>query len=918
MRSKRSRKPAVGALLLALGAAGCSAGSAVAPAGAGEAPGPTPDAPPSPDLDLVRYVDPFIGTDDSTSPHPVPGGAGGSTYPGAVAPFGMVQLSPDTPTASPSGYRFGDAQLEHFSLTHLNGAGCPNDEDLPILPVVGALAASPGTGWSSYLSPYDKRTELASPGYYRVELQRYGVRAELTATARTGFARFTYPATREARVLVHTGRSATGVRPGSLELVAPNMLRGSVTAGGFCGSSKTFQLHFAVAFDRPFTGSGTWLGSAITPGATSVSGAPSGGYVTFDTTTDPTVRMKIGLSYVSVANALANLEAESPGWDFDAVRARTAADWNRVLNRIQVTGGSEVDLKKFYTALYRVFSNPNVASDVNGEYMGFDGVVRRASRPTYQNFSGWDIIRSWTHLVAAVAPEAPDIIASMVQDGVEGGLLPFWSHQSVETNVMVGDPGTVNVANAYAMGVRGFDAQAALALMKRSADDPEHTHRWALSDWKALHHAGNAAVSLEYAMADFALAQFARALGDGAAHQQYLERSGYWKESWNPGTGYLQPRVAQPAPGANAARLYEVQVFGPAAPATNLALGGSATASGACSPNEGPEKAINGTWTGGTSDKWCDNSSAQKWWRADLGAVFSLSRVVLRHAGAGGEAPAWNTREFTLEVSTDGAGWTTVAAVAGNSADVSTHDFAAVSARYLRLRITGAIQSLPLGAWDCQPFDPASECGFIEGNAAQYVWMVPHDLEGLLGKMGGHAAAVERLDALFTELNAGTKRPYFYIGNEPEHGTPWTYNFARAPWKTQDVVRRIIDLEFGTGPGGLPGNDDLGATSAWLVWAYLGLYPMIPGTDVLVLNGPYFPSATVRLANGKVLTIDAAGASAGAPYVQSLKVNGAATTRSWLEFADLAGGAKVELTMGGAANRAWGSAAADVPPSFGP
>jgi putative alpha-1,2-mannosidase len=191
-------------------------------------------------------------------------------------------------------------------------------------------------------------------------------------------------------------------------------------------------------------------------------------------------------------------------------------------------------------------------------------------------------------------------------------------------------------------------------------------------------------------------------------------------------------------------------------------------------------------------------------------------------------------------------------------------------------------------------------------------------MEGLLTLMGGHAAAVARLDDLFTELNAGTNRPYFYIGNEPEHGTPWTYSFAGAPWQTSEVVRRIVDEEFDTSPGGLPGNDDLGATSAWLVWVYLGMYPVIPGTDVLVIHGPYFPSATLRLANGSTLTIDADGAGPGAPYVRGLRVDGAPTTRSWLRFGEVSGGAALDFEMGPAPDRDWGSGAADLPPSFGP
>jgi putative alpha-1,2-mannosidase len=863
----------------------------------------------------IDHVDPFIGTDDSSSSSPVPGGAGGSTYPGAVVPFGMVQISPDTPTASPSGYRYGDGQISQFSLTHFDGAGCPNNTDLPFLPVPAAVTASPAANWAAFRVEYDKATEKASPGFYHVKLLN-GVEVDLTATTRTGMAKIQYPAGSPASFVLHAGRSATGNRGGSVEIVGTDRIRGSAMAGGFCGSSMTYTIFFAAQFDTPFSTSGTWLGNSLTPASTTASGVRAGAFASFGKTT---VQVKIGLSFVSIENAEANLAAENPGWDFNAIRTAAATQWNKTLSRIEVSGGSDADLKKFYTALYHVFQSPNVASDVNGQYMGFDGVVHTADWTVYQNYSGWDIIRSWTHLVSAIAPEAPDIIRSMVNDGAQGGLLPFWTQQSVETHVMVGDPGTVNVANAYAMGVRGFDTATALALMLKSATDPnpDNTQRGDLANWLSLHYVDNGAVTLEYAMADFAISQFAGALGDTATRDAFTLRGDYWKNGWNPADGLIEPRVTAPSPGANAARIYEVQVFSPDAPNVNIAMGGTATASAMCNANENPSKAINGTWTGGNADKWCDNSSAMKWWQLDLGAAKDIGTVVIFHAGAGGELTDWNTQDFTLSVSNDGTTFTVVDTVTANTSDVTTHKLNAVNARFLRLDIVHAIHTGTIGDYMCQPLDVASNCGFIEGNAAQYVWMVPQNMEGLFTMMGGHDTAIARLDMLFRQLNAGINRPYFYIGNEPEHGTPWTYNFAQAPWKTQSTVRRVVDEAFTTNAGGLPGNDDLGATSSWLVWAYLGMYPMIPGTDVLVLHGPQFASIALHLANGNTVTIEGAGGGApGAHFIQGLNVNGTATTRSWLRFSDIAGGAKLQFKMSTTANQSWGSAAADVPPSF--
>ncbi|NJC71737.1 alpha-mannosidase [Planosporangium thailandense] len=713
---------------------------------------------------VTPYINPFIGTDDSNSPDPVGGGAGGSTYPGAVVPFGMVQFSPDTPTASPSGYRDRDRTIEEFSLTHFDGAGCPNNEDLGILPVTGDLGGSPGANWTSYASGYTKANEAASPGYYRNRLDRYATTVELTATTRTGMAKLTYPNTTSARVLVNTSRSATGNRRGDLTING-SQLTGSVTAGGFCGSSKTYKIYFAIRFDRAPTGSGTWQGGAVSPGSASVSGVDTGGYVTFDTSTNPTVTMTVALSYVSAANATANLAAENPGFDFTGVRAGADAAWNAALSRVQVSGGDPADLQKFYTALYHVMQSPNVASDINGQYMGFDNAVHTAGHPVYQNYSGWDIYRSWAALMAFVAPDVmTDVVRSMVLDGQQGGLLPKWSQATNEDFIMTGDPGPIIVASAYAFGVRGFDTAAALALMRKSAaggTTQGKAIRGRESGYESKHFiAEDPSDSLEYSASDFAIAQFAHALGDTGTYQAAMARAQWWRNVFNPESGYIHPRHAD------------------------------------------------GTWP-----------------------------------------------------------------------------------------------------W---PLDPASPSGYTEGNASQYTWMVPYNLGGLIDAMGGAPTAIQRLDHHFTQLNGGLSRPYFYIGNEPEHGVPWVYNFAGDPAGTSAAVRRVMTESFTTGAGGLPGNDDLGATSAWYVWAALGMYPATPGADTLALHGPQFPEIVIRRPGGDVRIT---GGSATAPYVRGLSVNGVPTSHNYLRYGDVANGVTLAYTMGGTPGD-WGTGDGDVPPSF--
>ncbi|MET0492265.1 MAG: GH92 family glycosyl hydrolase [Actinoplanes sp.] len=713
------------------------------------------------DVDLVQYVNPFVGTDDSNSPNPVGGGAGGSTFPGATVPFGMTQFSPDTPTASPSGYRDRDRTIESFSLTHFNGAGCPNNEDIPILPITGAIGSSPGSAWTSYASAYTKTNEVAAPGYYKNRLDKYGVDAELSATKRTGALRLTYPAGTTARVLINASRSATGDRDGNLT-ISGNRVYGEHTAGGFCGG-QTFKMYYSILFDRTPTGFGTFKAGTVSAGSATTSGTSTGGYVTFDTTSNAVVNATVGISFVSVANAQNNATAEAAA--FATVRSNASAAWNTALNRIQVSGGSTTDLQKFYTALYHVLQNPNLSSDTNGEYRGFDQAVHTASHPIYQNYSGWDIYRSWASLVALIAPDVMnDIVKSMILDGQQGGVLPKWSHQSVDDFVMPGDPGPIIVASAYAFGARSFDTAAALTLMKKSGNGGVQ-QGYVLRGNQAVYQAnrfipGNPSETLEYAASDFAIAQFAGALGDTAGHNTFASRSQNWRSLFNGESSYIHTR--------------------------------------------------------------------------DSGGGWSAS------------------------------------------------------------------------------LNPAQESPYVEGNAAQYSWMVPHNLGALITLMGGPTTAVQRLDHHFTELNGGLSRPYFYIGNEPEHNVPWTYNAARKPAGASDAVRRIMAESFTTGAGGLPGNDDLGATSAWFVWSALGFYPVTPGADTLAVHGALFPNAVIQRAPG---TITITGGSATNRYVQSLSVGGTTTSHNYLQYGDIANGGTVAFTMGGSPS-AWGTGASDVPPSF--
>ncbi|MGI5241744.1 GH92 family glycosyl hydrolase [Dactylosporangium sp. CA-139066] len=714
------------------------------------------------DLNLTQYVNPLIGTDDSNSPNPVGGGAGGSTFPGATVPFGMLQFSPDTPTASPSGYRDSDRTIEEFSLTHFNGAGCPNNEDLGLLPVTGALGSSPGSSWSSYSSAYTKSNEAAQAGYYKNRLDKYSTNVEVTSTTRTGVMRLTFPSGNQSRLLINTSKSATGNRSGAITISGSNVT-GNVTAGGFCGSSKTYPIYFSIHFDRAPSSFGTWSGSTISNGSSSTSGTNTGGFVTWDTTSNAVVNAQIGVSFVSVANATANLNAETAS--FDTARTNANNAWNSALNRVQATGGSATELQKFYTALYHVMQNPNISSDTNGQYRGFDNAIHTSTRNVYQNYSGWDIYRSWSALVAFIAPDiASDIMNSMVLDGQQGGLLPKWSQQTNEDFVMTGDPGPIIVDEAYQFGARNFDQAAALQLMKNAIagngtqGSPIRGREAEYESKKYI--SGAPSDSMEYSASDFAVAQFAKAQGDTATYNSAMTRAQYWRNTFNTESQYIHPRNSD------------------------------------------------GTWP-----------------------------------------------------------------------------------------------------W---PLNPAQESPFTEGNAAQYTWMVTYNFAALINLMGGPQTAKQRLDHHFTELNAGLSRPYFYLGNEPEHGVPWAYNFAQYPAGASSAVRRVMTEQFTTGAGGLPGNDDLGATSAWYVWAAMGMYPATPGADTLAIHGPSFPSILIQRSAGN---IQINGGSSTSQYVQGLTLNGSGVSHNYLRYPDLAAGGTLQYTMGTSPS-SWGTGAGDVPPSF--
>lgn len=806
-RPRRRSRLLVPALALAVG------GALLTPAASSADPAPDPAeaaAVGSP----ARYVDPFIGTAN-----------GGNTYPGAVRPFGMVSWSPtttpgdQTDTGAANGYAYDTTRVRGFALTHVNGAGCHPGAagDVPIMPVTVPVDSSPSADSADevYASDFDHADETATPGRYTVTLEN-GVRTDLSVSDRAGAGEFAFPEDAPANLLFRTSNSLNGSEDAEISIdEEARTVSGSVLTGAFCGQRANggennresyYRLHFTAHFDTPFAEVGAWEDGELRPGATTASGGEgydrdarrgtgSGGYVGFEE--GATVGVRVGVSYVSAEGAEQNLAAEIPGGpDVDALAREAEGEWDRRLRTIRIGGGSEDERTAFYTALYHSLLQPNLVSDVDGRYPGMDGRAQRVADgqgAQYTNFSGWDQYRAQIQLLALLEPEvAGDFAQSLLNFSEQnGGVWDRWVHINGPTHVMTGDPSAATLATFAAMGVDGFDAEAAYDSLRAQATEP---HPDGLSDagcpgqcegqrphlerYLELHYApqddchcwGGAAETLEASVADHSLGQWADRLGREADAADFGARGGYWRNVFNPratpGAGYVQARDAD------------------------------------------------GSWV--------------------------------------------------------------------------------------------------------TPFDPGRDTGFAQGTSATYTWMVPHDVAGLAGEMGGRETAAERLDGFFRtpdgEWSVGGGDPLRYDPtNEPGIHAPWLYNALGQPWKTQETVREIAASQYGTGPGGLPGNDDLGTMSAWYVFASLGLFPQAPGRGELLLSSPVFPYARIAPQGRAPITVVARNAGPDAVYVDSVRLDGQPHGRAWLPESFTTGGGTLTHVLGTEPDTAWATGEDDLP-----
>ncbi|WP_419814307.1 GH92 family glycosyl hydrolase [Glacieibacterium sp.] len=737
-------------------------------------------------------VDPMIGT-----------GGQGHTFPGATAPFGMVQLSPDTDTrcqlrdcySHAAGYRYEDPTIQGFSHTHFSGAGHSDLGDVLVMPQAGATVSldpgDPERPGSGYRSRFEHASETAHPGYYAVTLAESGIRAELTAGTRVGVHRYGFPAGQAAHLVVDL-RSSLYDYPGKV-LWSGLHLRTDGTVTGFRetrGWAPGRKLFFAMRFSAPLTGhafvdreTGIAYKGFQGPGRGSDDLAEKLGRalearLDFGVLNRP-LEVKVALSGVDEAAAVANLEAEAG--DFDAIRALTTAAWMSALGAVEIDAAAPMRTS-VYTALYHALLAPSVWGDADGRYRGVDDQVHQAKGYTPRStFSLWDTFRAEHPLLTLVQPEqtTADVINSLVasQQQSPDGILPVWQFAGRETWTMIGYHAVPVIADAYRKGLRGFDANAALAAMVASATAASYG---GLGAYMARRYVPidiepeAASKTVEYAYDDWTIAQMARAMGRSEIAARFDERAGYWRNSFDAKTGWLRARLS-----------------------------------------------------------------------------------------------------------------------------------------------SGAFRT---------PFDPTAinyGADYTEGNAWQYSWFVPQDEAGLIRLLGGEAKTIAKLDAMFEFDNskldyshaediAGLIGQYIH-GNEPSHHVAYLYNFAGAPWRTQQRLGQIVGSQYKPTPDGLAGNDDLGQMSAWLVFTAIGFYPVAPGSNEYVIGRPFADRAVLNLPNGKRFVVRADGLSDVNQYITAITLNGVDLKRSYITDPEIRAGGELHVTMGPQPNRQWASSRAARP-----
>ena len=728
----------------------------------------------------IQYIDTRVGTAASITKHAGRFGKGSEefaqTIPAVLEPNGMNFWTPqtsDTEMKCIAPYYYRDSLLQGFRNSHWINGGCTQDYgSMTLMPLFGMLKTDPEKRGSIF--SHDQET--ATPSYYSVFLESYGIKAEMTGKSRSAIFRFTYSEQGDAYLVVNPN-SDEG--EGFIEIdTVRHEIRGynpvhRIYQGW--GKYAGYKGYFVVSYQKPLEEFGTFIGDTVFPGKTALSDRKKiGAYIRFRVEDNEEVIIKASSSFTDMEGARLNMEEEIPTWDFDQVRNDLSRIWEKQLALIEVETDFEEDKCKFYGALYRASFLPRTFNDVDGRYPSFatGKPIRRMEkgRNYYDDFSMWDTYRALHPLLNIISPKkSGDMVHSLILKYEQGGWLPIFPCWNSYTSAMIGDHGISVIGDAFVKGVRNFDIEKAYEGMRKNAfespssmeDYKNGMGRRALKSYlrygyipledsvpDAFHTHEQVSRTLEYAYDDFILAQIANALGKKEDYHMLSRRAMNYKHVIDTITGYAQGRYA------------------------------------------------NGEFL-----------------------------------------KANNAFDFV--------------------------DF------------------------------------ITEGTPAHYTWYVPHDVHGLIQRMGGTAKYLAKLDSMFSE-------GLYWHGNEPCHQIPFMFNYAGRSWRTQEEVRHIMETEYLNDPGGLSGNDDAGQMSAWYVFASLGFYPVCPGTPYYMIASPSFKKAVIKLENNKKFILIAHNASPENIYIQSVKLNGEAYTNNYLSHSDILKGGIIEFDMGSTPNMKWG------------
>ena len=705
--------------------------------------------------DLTQFVDPRIGT-----------GGHGHVFYGANVPYGFIQLGPTSIPQSwdwVSGYHVSDSTVIGFPHTHLSGTGIGDLHDINVMPVVGEVTYSRGdassyeTGLWSYS---DRSKEVVTPGYYRTHLSRYNVDVELTATKRVGFHKYTFLGNESPAIVFDmvNGGCWDKTTEAVIRVVNDSTVSGYRYSKGWADDQRVF---FRAEFSRKFDNVEFIVNDSVKEGDMA-KGAQLFARVNFAAGNQEPVYMKVALSPTSEEGAQLNMQTELSGWDFEKTIADAKAAWNKELNKVKVYTTDEASKKIFYTSLYHTLFAPSEFCDVNGDYYGADKQMHKGEGfVNYTTFSLWDTYRAAQPLMTILHPEKmSDIINTMLHIHQQQGKLPVWHLMGCETNCMVGNPGVPVVADAILKDIKGFDTELAFKALKESSMLPERgmEHRIEYGFIPADKMTEAIAYDMEYAIADWAVAQAAQKLGKQEDYEYFLKRSKSYKNYFDASTGFMRGKM----------------------------LDGS--------------------------------------WRTPFSPYASSHR----------------------------------------------------------------------------------EDDYCEGNAWQYTWLVPHDVEGLVECFGSKEAFVNKLDSLFLANGdmgeasspdiSGLIGQYAH-GNEPSHHTVYLYTLVGQPWKTAGRIKEILHTMYTDQPDGLSGNEDVGQMSAWYILSSFGFYQVEPAGGKFVFGYPNFDKVEITVPAGKFV-IERENKGQQNNYIQGIVLNGTEYKKPWIEYADIMKGGELKFLMG--------------------